>query len=390
VEKENRFENLNRLFPLLYFGFLYFYGVKFLNFSVVDWRGMEKFPILRELVAHLTPIFAPQFKILGVRLVPLLFSVGSFVLFYQIVKSRFHREREIFYITSLYLLLPGTILSTLLVNKGVVLLFLTFLVLYCYLNGWKIATALLLLLYSGVDGAMINLFLGFLGYGLYRRSWKLTAVATSSLLLSLYFYPLEIGGVPRSHFGDLILTYSAIYSPFLFFYFLYTLYRVTISPRKGIIYFITAAAFLLSLFLSFRQRIKIDDYAPFTLPFIVYIVQQFLTSYRVRLRPFRRGYRLLLYFLFGSMLATDLLLFLNPLKQEVGSSYYFTRKLALTLECTPICTPPELCKSLEFYRSQYPTRHCRVKYSKKRGGVVVEEDNKTRFLPLSRLYSPNF
>lgn len=399
-EQEYFFYQLNKFFPIFYFSLLYLYGIKYLNFSCIDRIGMEQFPILKKLIGVTIPIFAEQFKILGVRLYPLLFSIGSYLLFLSIIKKRFHREREVFYIGSLFLLLPGTIISTLIVNKGAVLLFLTFLIFKFYLEGYRFLTITLLLLYPLVDRAMLTLLTGFLVYALWQKNWRLGLVTTIGLAENLYFYPLHIGGIPRNHFTTLLLTYSAIYSPLPFFYFLYTLYRTTLNNRKGIIYFITASAFILSLLLSFRQRIQIDDYAPFTLPFIVYLIQQFLTSYRVRLKPFRQGYRWLFIGMFCSILFTDLMLFLNPFRNEIGSSYYFTKGLANRIEreyhCFPICSNQFLCSALRFYSSKIEPSlpSCSIFYSKRKGEVEIEFNSTgqrvKKTIPISQLTTPNF
>jgi hypothetical protein len=127
------------------------------------------------------------------------------------------------------------------------------------------------------------------------------------------------------------------------------------DKKKDIIFFITFFTFIISIILSFRQRIKIDDYAPFTLIYIVYMVKYYLNSYRVRLPRFRCFYKILFLFLLIALIIFDIALFLNrytPAKNLSGS-YYFIKPLVKILKQDNIfyisCNNQRLQKALEFY-----------------------------------------
>ncbi|MRJ05903.1 MAG: hypothetical protein C6I01_00050 [Epsilonproteobacteria bacterium] len=385
---------LNPTFPPAYFLFIYWYGVTFLSFSPFEAQEMENFPLLRILFHWITSL---SYKlevppIYALRFIPLLFSIGSYTLFTLIVRRHFYRERELFYISALFLLLPGTILSTLLYEKGGILLFLTLLFIYLYLEGYKNGSYALLMVFAFVDTAFLSLFVGVFFYGIFKKEYTLSIVGFGVTLINLIYFNYSVGGIPRGHFADLLLVYSAIYSPLPFLYFLYALVK-EFSPgeKRSIISFIALSAFSISLLFSFRQKVKIDDYAPFTLPFILHMVRHFLNSYRVRLKPFRWGYRTLFIVIFSSLIIFDILLFLNPLRERVGAGYYFTAQLAEklkkrypVLECK---TSSSLCKALSFYQVEFePGSPCTLTYRKRDLKVEVRcSDGERQTIDLKKL-----
>ncbi|MEJ2469084.1 MAG: hypothetical protein P8Y51_08505, partial [Campylobacterales bacterium] len=108
----------------------------------------------------------------------------------------------------------------------------------------------------------------------------------------------------------------------------YVLYRNYIASKTGLIWFVSAAALILSLLLSFRQRIEIEQFAPFLMASLPLGMQTFYHSYRVRLRPFRKRYRLLFILAMASLILNAVAVFFNKagyLFVETPSHYFAYR-----------------------------------------------------------------
>ena len=67
-----------------------------------------------------------------------------------------------------------------------------------------------------------------------------------------------------------------------------------ISKEYDITLYVSGVVFVISLLLSFRQQIHIEDFAPYLMLLLPLAAQTFFSSYRVRLRRFRGGYRTIL------------------------------------------------------------------------------------------------
>ena len=69
--------------------------------------------------------------------------------------------------------------------------------------------------------------------------------------------------------------------------------------------------FVISLLLSFRQKVTIQDFAPYLMVALPLAAQTFFHTYRVRLPQFRRRYRLLFYSAFSILILNGLAVFFN-------------------------------------------------------------------------------
>jgi hypothetical protein len=245
------------------------------------------------------------------------------------------------------------IISSVIVNKSVYLIFLTLLFIYTY-EKKRIFSYILLMSYVFIDKSLISLYLALIFYSVYKKDTKFLIFSLILLAVNANYFEYKIHGKPKGYFMDLFGTYFLIFSPLVFVYFLYALYK-NLFYKKDLIYFISATAFFLSLILSFRQRIKIDDYAPYTLAFILNMVDVFFKSYKVRLPKFRRNYKVLFIFLFASLITFDILLFFNkytPAK-KLSFSFYVVKPLVKILKNKKIdyiyCNNKKLCTILNFY-----------------------------------------
>jgi hypothetical protein len=106
------------------------------------------------------------------------------------------------------------------------------------------------------------------------------------------------------------------------------------------------------------------------------MVRIFLNSYRVRLPQFRRGYKIIFSFLFGSLILFDIAIFLNrytPAK-NLSNSFYFIKPIVKILKNKKInyiaCNNKYLCKSLYFYGINKGEEFY-LKYSKRERKVSI-------------------
>jgi 4-amino-4-deoxy-L-arabinose transferase-like glycosyltransferase len=362
---------------IIFYLFLFLYSVEFLSFSFVEIDSINHFPFLKNILHLSSDLFGKNDYAL--RFPSLFTGFLSVVIFYNIAKLKLKTKREIIYTTYIFMLIPGMIISSVIVNKSVYLIFLSLLFIYSY-EKFRNFSYILLILYVFVDKSLISLYLALIFYSIYKKDTKLLIFSLILLAFNANYFEYKIHGRPKGYFLDLFGTYFLIFSPFVFVYFLYALYK-NIFYKKDLIYFISATAFFVSLILSFRQKIKIDDYAPYTLGFVVNMVNVFLKSYKVRLPRFRTFYKILFVVLFTSLIMFDISLFFNkytPAK-KLSFSFYFPKNLAEILKKEKIysisCNNEKLSEILEFYGIKKGDKY-KLIYSKNKNSVSIFHKNK--------------
>ncbi len=255
---------------------------------------------------------------IALRLPMILMNLLSALLLYFVAAPYAKRERERVWVVAVFMLLPGIISASLLVD-GTALVTLG-LFGYLFLRqrfGWY--ADLMLPLLAWTDAAFMVLFAGLTVYAVQARSSRFAAGYFLLFIGMLGIYGFDTGGLPQSQFLDTMGLYAAVFSPIVFIYLAYVLYRRYVTAQLDRLWAIAATALMLSLLLSFRQRIDIEQFAPFLMTALTLGMQTFYHSYRVRLRPFRRRYRLL----FSLAVAT---LFLN------AAAVFFNKTAYLFLE----------------------------------------------------------
>lgn len=316
---------------LIFYLFLLWYGINFLSFSIVDIKSIENFPILNNILDVSIYLFGKND--FAIRIPGIIMGFLSTLLFYKLTFFYLKKEKDRFFSAFIFMLIPGMIISSLVINKSIYIIFSVLLFAYLYKN-LKVLSYFLLFFFIFLDKSYISLYFALVFYALYKRDNFLLVLSLIFLALNANYFNYAIKGKPKGYFLDIFGTYFLIFSPFVFLYFLYSIYKGVLDKKKDIVFFIAFFAFIISTILSFRQRIKIDDYAPFTLIFIIYMVKYFLNSFRVRLPKFRTMYKFIFGFLFGSLILFDLVLFFNsytPAK-NLTNSYYFIKPLVKILK----------------------------------------------------------
>lgn len=323
---------------------------------------------------------------LALRLPFILFYTFSVIIMYKITENYFKYEKDRYISIIVFMVLPGVLSASLLVNSAIVIIFFTLLYLYYY-HKYNKHSYLLLLLFLFIDNSFAILYLALFFYSLKNKDTKLIYFSLILFSFSMYIYGFSTGGKPRGFLVDTFAIYATVFSPFLFLYFLYTMYRSWIKDERTLIWYISITALLLSLLFSFRQRIYIEDFAPYVVISLPYMLKTFFHSYRVRLKEFRTKYNILA-FLIVLMLSINVILTFvnkplylilpNPNKHFVYQ-YHFIKELVEELSSrgiTSITTDDqELALRLKFYHINrgdeyfltlknydYPSERISIKY----------------------------
>ena len=207
----------------------------------------------------------------------------SVILMYLITENYFKYEKDRFISIILFMALPGVLSASLLVNTAIITTFFTLLYIYYYEKKRKHLYYLLPFLLF-VDNAFAILFLALFLFSLRSKDKKLLYFSLVLFFLSIFIYGFSTDGRPRGYLFDTFGIYATIFSPLVFLYFIYALYRSAILRDRSLTWYISITALLLSILISFRQRVFIEDFAPFVVIATPIMVKMFLNSYRVSTR----------------------------------------------------------------------------------------------------------
>ena len=246
----------------------------------------------------------------ALRLPMMLMHLSSALLLYVIAKPYVKYERDRLWLVLIYVLLPGVSSAALLVDNAGLVILLLFLYLYAY-SRYENFAHLLLAAFLFVDGSFAILYLGLFFYALKQRE---TVLLIASLLLfsfSMYLHGFDTGGTPTGHLLDTLGIYAAIFSPIVFIYLFYVLYRRFVTKERDLSWYLATTALLFSLLLSLRQRIELQMFAPYLMLALPLAVQSFFHSYRVRLKIFRKNYRRIFVLSFALLCINALAVFFN-------------------------------------------------------------------------------
>ncbi|MDK9694115.1 MAG: glycosyltransferase family 39 protein, partial [Sulfurimonas sp.] len=223
---------------------------------------------------------------------PMIFMhIMSVILLYSITKEYVKLERSRIWLILVFILLPGVMSSAIVVNKAGFILFGLLLFVYVYKRFSQRFYYPLLIFYMTIEGNFVYLFMALSLFSLYTKNRNFFLLNTVLTASSLFLYGIDIHGSPRGFFLDSIGLYAAIFTPIIFVYLFYVLYRKLLTKDIDILWFIAAITLVLSLLLSFRQKIAIEYFAPYIVLSLPLVAQTFEHSYRVRLNQFRKNYK---------------------------------------------------------------------------------------------------
>lgn len=323
---------------------------------------------------------------IALRLPFILFYIFSVILMYKITENYFRYEKDRYISIVIFMILPGVLSASLLVNSAIVVIFFTLLYIYYY-KKYNEHSYFLLLLFLFIDNSFAILYLALFFYSLKDKNNKLLCFSLVLFFVSMYIYGFSTSGKPRGFLVDTFAIYATVFSPFLFLYFLYTVYRAGIKNDRTLTWYISTTALILSLVFSFRQRIYIEDFAPYVVIFLPFMLKTFFHAYRVRLKEFRTNYNILAGLVVLMLSINVILTFINkPLYLVLPNStkhfvyqYHFIKELADELskrDIKSITTDnEELALRLKFYNIDkgddyfltlknydYPSERISIKY----------------------------
>ena len=234
-----------------------------------------------------------------------LFGLLNIPLFYIMSTLYFYSAKDSRLATTIYLLLPGIITSTVLVNISVLVItfVLFFIIFYEKKSVWgeAFSVSMLLLLH---DASIIFFVALSIFFAFKRNTRRFVLSMILSIVSLLYFNDLDIGGKPTGEFLQLFGLYMALFSPLVFFYFFYALYRIWLREKKDILWYISFTAFIFSILLSLRQQVDMTDFAPYVIVSVVLMLLSYYKTLYVRLPQFQNFYRIGFYIVFGSLVAS--------------------------------------------------------------------------------------
>lgn len=337
------------------------------------------------IAGYLSHLFVPIFgqNDFAVRLPMIVLHLLSTYLLYKISGFYLKKKKNRLILIGVYIALPGVISASLLVNDTGFLIFSLFLFVYLYKSlqdRFVIYIYMVLMLFLGEP--YFYLFLAVMLYAVHQRKRNLAFFSFLLAILNFYLFGSDIGGAPTGHFLDALGVYAAIFSPVVFIFLVYALYRAYLSKNIDIVWFLATTALVFSLLLSLRQKVHLEIYAPYLLLGVVIAAKTFESSYRVRLPAFRKRYRFLfnisLVFLALNLVAVlsnkYLYVFLEKPKKHFAYRYHIAKELAVKLKRVGIdCvhTDYKMQLRLEFYGVGDCKRYTLVPYKTDRSKNVT-------------------
>ena len=264
------------------------------NSLSISYNEAEIFFQKHSLLSYILKLSAHFFgqNDLAVRGVMIFFHIASVVLMYKVSKFYIKLEFDRIVAVLLFVLLPGTLASALIINNAGICITLALLCIYLFHIKKKILFCLFFCLAFFIDGDFLIFYAGFFIFALYKRKPPLAWLSAILFLLTLYFFGFETNGRPSGHFIDTFGIFAAVFSPFVFIFFVYTIYRIWVKEKKDLLWFIAICSFCFCMIVSVRQRLELEQFLPFCVIATPLMVRVFFNSYRVRLPKFRKGHKI--------------------------------------------------------------------------------------------------
>ncbi len=293
------------------------------------------------------------------RLPFIIIHLCNLVLFYHLSCQMLKKHIDSLWALVLFMLLPATQLAGILVSQSGIIMLLLLLIIYSETQQkqWLLYPLLFLVLW--IDFSFMILYISFCFYSFFQKKYFLMFVSLL-LLIARINLGTDVFGVPKGFFLDTLAIFGMLFSPLLFVYYTYVLYRIFVKEDKKILWYICAVSLICSLLLSMRQKIPLQSFVPFFSLGIILCVQVFMSGLRVRLKPFRKTYMIyfkitfatLLVFFFALVCNKIFYVFLNDPRDHFAYKFHIAHELSSALKqrgITSLNTDTTLQKRLAFY-----------------------------------------
>ena len=301
---------------------------------------------------------------IAIRLPFIIFYLLSVVIAYLLTDDYFKYQTDRLVSILIFMALPGLNSAAILIDNSIIVVFCILLYLYLFkLYGKEYYS--LLFLFLIIDNSFAILYLALFFYSMKKKDNLLLVISLFLFAVSMYMYGFDIEGRPKGYFLDTFAIYATIFSPIIFLYFFYAIYRITIKEEKDLYWYISVTSLLLLFIFSLRQRIDISDFAPFVVIAVPIMVKLFLHSYRIRLRDFRKKHIIFARIMFLVLFINIYLLLFNKVlyvfiknpKEHFAYKYHGIQELAIKLKSfgikKVICYDKNLQKQLDYYGVTY-------------------------------------
>ncbi len=229
----------------------------------------------------------------ALRFPMILMHTLSLILLYDLSRHYLSSERNQVWLVLIFALLPGSVSAALVVNDAGLIIFCLFLFVYIYQRNSLLFSNSLLFLYLFVSPGFMYLYLGMMVFYMYSHKKMYALLNFILFLLAIYIYGFKTYGIPKGHFLDTLGIYAAIFTPIIFIFIVYALYRRYLMGKIDFIWYISSSTLIFSLLLSLRQKIQLEYFAPYLMLALPQVAQTFVHSYRIRLPQFRKRYKLM-------------------------------------------------------------------------------------------------
>lgn len=252
--------------------------------------------------------FAPQLgRDFALKLPNLIFHALNLTLIYLISNRILKYKSDSVLCVAIYAIIPGVIMQGSIVNESILMLCLVLLICLIELTSRKKVIYPLLIIAVFIDESAFMLFLALFFYALFKdndKSYFISRIrenlalnkyillfSTLCFALNLYCYGIDISGRPRGKFLDIFSELALLYSPLVFVYFIYTIYRNFSKFRANLLLYVSGTSLLVSVILSIRQEIDKEIFMFMSLCGIPLMIRQMLSDIRLRLPRFRLNYK---------------------------------------------------------------------------------------------------
>lgn len=285
----------------------------------------------------------------------------------------------------IYSLLPGAIMQGVLLNQSSIILFVVLLICYIEIAYNKIAYPILIFCIF-LGPSIFMLFLALFLYAIISKKIYTAIFALICFSINMYMFGIDVSGKPSGKFLDVISSLALLYSPPLFIYYIYTLYRNLTKEKKNLLLYVSVCSLVVGILLSIRQNVDKEIFLFMSLCGIPLMIKQFLSDIRVRLPMFQNSYknRFLIVFVFlvleASILILSKYLYLiveNPNKTFLNS-FYIAKEISMQLKEKNISrvsiNDKTMQKRLEFYGIKNGGQP--LKKVNKNGNIIIEYHGK--------------
>jgi hypothetical protein len=298
----------------------------------------------------------------------LFFGILNIPLFFMMSRLYCSDLNQSYLSTTIFVLLPGIITASVLVNIAVVVITLVLTFIILHEKNQRLLQGVVMLILLFIHDASVIFFIAVAIFSAFKRDNRLFTLAIIFAGIALlYFNGLDIGGKPKGKFLELIGLYVALFSPLVFIYFFYALYRIWLRESKDMLWYISFVAFISSIFLSLRQQVIMTDFAPYVIVSVVLMLVTYQKTIGVRLPQFQKGYRLGYRIVVGSLvLFSIVIIFHKSLFYIIDDkskhfAYPFYKPYWIVKELKEI---EQKCYSTKKQKVQYQLRYYGVKECK--------------------------